>query len=117
MFAWRQVISLLVLRLRRTPRVDDTRLGHIFRAADGHFTIDTAANRRLLVRVARNPANHLGRDRFGVIWAAQLMPDGRQIWVQIWNNLITNGGVNSSPRSFNYMTGLSSIEAEEGNNE
>ena len=69
----RAVIARLLTWLRRTPRItiDESRLRHIFRVADGHFPIDTAANRRALLHVAGNPANRLGVDRFGVAWAAQ----------------------------------------------
>lgn len=83
--AGRVVIAKVLTWLRRTPRItiDENRLRHIFRVADGHFPIDTAANRRALLRVAGNPANRLGEDRFGVIWAAQTIPDGGQVWVQI----------------------------------
>jgi hypothetical protein len=67
--------------LRRSSRItiDERRLRHIFRNADGHFPEDTPANRRLILRVARNPANRLGEDRFGVIWAEQTLPDGSQV--------------------------------------
>lgn len=101
------LISSLSTGLRRAPRIDESKVGHIFRVADGHFPIETAANRRLLLRVADNPANRVGTDRFGVVWAAQAMQDGSQVWVQIWNGRIINGGRNLTPRSFNPMTGLS----------
>lgn len=104
----RRLIAALLSRHRRKAAIDESKANHIFRIADGHFPIDTAANRRLLLRVARNPGSHFGADRFGVIWAAQTMRDGRQVWVQIWHGRIVNGGINSIPRSFNPMTGLSS---------
>lgn len=103
----RRLIATLLVRSRRKATIDESKAGHIFRVADGHFPIDTGANRRLLLRVARDPGSHLGTDRFGVIWAAQTMQDGRQVWVQIWRGRIVNGGVNSMPRSFNPVTGLS----------
>lgn len=103
------MIARLPTRLRGTPRItiDESRLRHIFRIADGHFPIDTAANRRLLLRVAANPSNRLGEDRFGVIWAARTIPNGSQIWVQIRNDRIINGGINSRPRIFDFSAGLS----------
>lgn len=107
--AGRAAAFWLLMRLRQTPYVtiDERRTRHIFRAADGHFPDDTRANRRLLLRVAGNPANRLGRDQFGVIWAEQTMPDGRQVWVQIRNGKIINGGLNPKPRRFDFATGLS----------
>lgn len=109
------MIARLLTWLRRSPRItiDEGRLRHIFRVADGHFAIDTAANRRLLLRVAGNPANCLGEDRFGVVWAAQTVRNGSQIWVQIRNDRIINGGINPGPRRFNISTGLS-VGTDEG---
>jgi hypothetical protein len=100
-------ITALLTAVRRLPPIDESKIAHIFRAADGHLAADTLGNRRLLRRVAGDPANRLGEDRFGVVWAAQTMPDGSQVWVQIWNGRITNGGVNVAPRNFNFLTGLS----------
>lgn len=103
----RRLIAALLSRHRRKAAIDESRVSHIFRVADGHFPVDTAANRRLLLRVARDPGSHLGEDRFGVIRAAQTMQDGRQVWAQIRHGRIVNGGVNSTPRSFSPVTGMS----------
>jgi len=89
--------------------ISEGRLGHIFRDAEGHL-LDTPANRALLVDVANNRAARLGKDRFGNIWNAATREDGTQAWVQIRNGQIVNGGVNSTPRTFNPHTGLSSLE-------
>jgi filamentous hemagglutinin len=86
--------------------IDERRLAHIFRPADGHFPADTTEARRVLLRVANDPATWLGTDRFGTIWAAEMMPDGSQIWVQIRDGLITNGGVNTTHRVFDGLTAL-----------
>jgi hypothetical protein len=108
------VIAHFLTWFRRTPpiSIDESRLRHIFRAADGHFPTDTTANRRLLLFVAGNPANRLGEDRFGAVWAAQTMRDGSQVWVQIWNGRIINGGVNPVPRIFEFSTGLSAAREQ-----
>jgi len=110
--AVRGLIVSLLTSLRQTPRIDESKAEHIFRVADGHFPIDTIVNRRLLLRVAGDQANRLGADRFGVVWAARTMRDGSQVWVQIWDGRVVNGGVNSTPRTFNLMTGLSAEAAQ-----
>ena len=94
--------------LRRRITIDEGKVGHIFRSADGHFPTDTLAARRVLLRVANDPTKRLGVDRFKAVWAAETMPDGTQIWVQIRDGRITNDGVNRTPRVFNISTGLSS---------
>ncbi|ANO52658.1 RHS repeat-associated core domain-containing protein [Woeseia oceani] len=69
---------------------------HIFRNAPGHIA-DTAANRALLQRVASNPGNRVGHDRFGnTIWS-RYQSDGSQVWVQTRGGVIQNGGVNAPP--------------------
>jgi len=79
---------------------------HIFRDAPGHLA-DTPANRKLLQGVANDSRTTLGTDRFGNSWSARTRSDGSQVWVQTRNGVIQNGGVNSTPRSFNPQTGLS----------
>jgi hypothetical protein len=51
--------------------IDESRVGHIFRDADGHFRKDTDANRRLLIEVASRATNFLGADRAGNDWYAE----------------------------------------------
>jgi hypothetical protein len=81
-----------------TVSIDEARIGHIFRQADGHFEEDTAANRQNLIDVASRPSSLLGTDRFGNAWYAETLGDGRQVWVQVRGGRITNGGVNLTPR-------------------
>lgn len=102
------------IRAMRTRRItiDEARIAHIFRDADGHFPADTIAARQVLLRVANDAAKRLGVDRFGTIWAAETMPDGAQVWVQIRNDLITNGGVNTTHRVFDVLAGLSGRPAQ-----
>jgi len=72
--------------------------GHIFRDATGHLAEDTTANRALLQEAANNPANYLSTDANGVVTYRQTLPDGTQVWAEVYNGQITNGGVNSVPR-------------------
>ncbi len=84
-------------------------LSHIFRNATGHLLNDTPAHRQLLIDTALDPGNFLGNDKYGTEWYAKINSDGTQIWVQVRNGIIKNGGVNQTPKPFNPQTGLSKI--------
>ena len=73
--------------------IDEARLAHIFRQAEGRLTHDTPGNRRILEDVANDPASVVGTDRFGNAWAARQNFGGSQVWVQIRGDRITNGGI------------------------
>ncbi|MBS0267302.1 MAG: hypothetical protein JSS02_35585 [Planctomycetes bacterium] len=81
-------------------------LQHIFRNAPGHLP-DTPANRALLEGLSNDAGAVLGTDKFGNTWAARLNADGTQTWVQYRCDVIINGGLNPTPRTFNPQTGLS----------
>ena len=70
--------------------------GHIFRQARGHVS-DTPANRTLLQKAIK-PENFVSEtliDGGEVSLYEVMLPDGRQVWVQVRNGAeITNGGVN-----------------------
>ena len=78
--------------------IDESRIGHIFREAAGHFREDNLVYRRSLIDVASRPGNFVGTDRFGIDWFAEIKPDGTQVWVHVRGGKITNGGVNFTPR-------------------
>jgi len=61
-------------------------------------------SRQTLTEVANDPASVLGKGGFGSTWAAKILQDGTQVWVQIRNGRITNGGVNARPRVFELCT-------------
>jgi hypothetical protein len=82
------------------------RLRHMFRDEEGHFPVDTPANRRLIQETANDPRNYLGSDRFGNQWYAEILPDGRQIWTTVRNGEIIHAGINTTPQSYNLETGL-----------
>ncbi len=79
-------------------RIVENNAGHIFRDATGHLAEDTTANRALLQEAANNPANYVSTDANGVVTYRQTLPDGTQVWAEVYNGQITNGGVNSVPR-------------------
>jgi filamentous hemagglutinin len=86
--------------------IDESRIDHIFRQAEGHFGEDTSINRQTLIDVASRPPNLLGTDPFGNAWYAQTLADGRQVWVQVRDGRITNGGINLTPRTFHLFAPL-----------
>jgi hypothetical protein len=67
-----------------------------------------------LLSVASDPGNIVGTDRYSNVWSTRPLPDGRQVWVQIRRNRITNGGVNATPRFFDFGYGLTSALASGG---
>jgi N-acetylneuraminic acid mutarotase len=79
---------------------------HIFRNAPGHLP-DTPANRKLILDVASNRKNYYGKDMFGNEWYALRRSDGSQVWAQVRNGQIRNGGLNPTPRPWNPQTGFS----------
>ena len=86
--------------------IDETRVGHIFRDAKGHFREDTAVNRQILIDVANRAENFLGTDRFGNLWFSTTRPDGTQVWVHVRGDTITNGGLNARPQDLRRLGDL-----------
>ena len=76
------------------------------RDAAGHLAEDTPENRALLTETANDPANLLGQDQYGNDWYARTRTNGSQVWVRVRNGQITNGGVNSTPRTWDQQRGL-----------
>jgi hypothetical protein len=89
--------------------IDENRVGHIFREAEGHFTDDTPENRGALIFVASRPENLLGMDRFGNEWWAERQSDGTQIWAVVREGRIMNGGINTRLRRFNLSPAAPSL--------
>jgi filamentous hemagglutinin len=72
----------------------------MFRDAEGHFRQDSPVNRQALLEVASRPANLVGTDRFGNFWFAETRADGTQVWAQVREDMIVNGGLNHTPQDF-----------------
>jgi hypothetical protein len=93
---------------------NEAQVKHIFRQKTGHIS-DTPNNLQLLEDVANDPKNVLGPpDKHGVIWSARTLPDGTQVWVRTRNGVIMNGGINSTPKTYNPQSGLSSPQRPTG---
>lgn len=80
--------------------IDEDRVRHIFRDAEGHFVDDRSENREALISTASRPENFLGTDRFGNEWWVESRDDGTQVWAQVREGRIMNGGINTTPRNF-----------------
>lgn len=89
--------------------ISDNRAKKIFGTREGHV-IDTPSNRATMERVANNENAFIGSDKFNNQWYAENQADGRQVWVQVRNGAIWNGGVNETPRTYNPKTGLCPTE-------
>ncbi|HAA28925.1 MAG TPA: hypothetical protein DDW76_25150 [Cyanobacteria bacterium UBA11369] len=81
---------------------------HIFRNKPGHLSDDTPENRQLFVETVIEPNNYLGTDKYNTQWYAKTLTTGEQIWVQVRNGEIRNGGKNPLPKTWHPDTGLSS---------
>jgi len=78
---------------------------HIFRNKEGHM-LDTPSNRAILRNLVRNANNYLGKYARDNHWYAKVLKKGKQLWAWVRNNMIRDGGLNETPRSFNGRTGL-----------
>jgi hypothetical protein len=78
---------------------------HIFAERAGHLP-DTVANRALIFNTANDPACFLGKDKHSVSWYAKTLVNGSQVWVQVFNGVISDAGLNS-PHLWDPETGLS----------
>ena len=68
----------------------------------GEVYYDSAAH----YKYRQHAGNTLGADKYGVVWYAEMLPDGRQIWVEVRGNAIIEGGINQSPLVWNPESGL-----------
>lgn len=57
----------------------------------------------------------LGGDRHGNTWAAEILPDGSQAWVQYRGSQVINGGINKTPRTYDSERGLASLKPRGSN--
>jgi RHS repeat-associated protein len=70
---------------------------HIFRDAPGHLAEDTREN-RALIEGAVNQGNYVDTHEPGVSVYRETLPNGTQVWAEVYNGEITNGGLNATPR-------------------
>ena len=85
----------------------EAQIKHIFANREGHLT-DSPDNREKVVRVANNPDDYSGTDKYGNRWYSETEGGGEQIWVKTHNNNISDAGVNLIPREWDNETGFNS---------
>lgn len=85
---------------------NDSQIKHLSRKKEGHIA-DTPENRELLLRVCNDENNYLGTDRYRKRWYAQILPDGRRVWVCTRDGIIQNCGINDTARPWDPDEGLS----------
>ena len=86
--------------------ISENDLPHIFRNRSGHFAENTEANRKLLLDIASDPNNFLGQCERESLWYAKTQKNGTQVWAEVRNGRIRNGGFNETPKIYNPKTGL-----------
>ena len=86
--------------------IAESDLPHIFRNKPGHFGESTEVNRQILISIASDFANFLGKCERGSLWYAKTLENGIQIWAEVRNGQVRNGGFNSTPKIYNPKTGL-----------
>lgn len=75
-----------------TPEIDPGNESHIFRTDKGHVP-DTATN-RALIRKAAALGQVVKALQGGAVRRALVLPNGVEVWADVRNNIINNGGMN-----------------------
>ena len=60
----------------------------------------------MLEDTANNKKNYLGKDKYGNEWYQKNLENGKQVWVEVRNGKIIDGGLNNIPKEWNPFTGL-----------
>ena len=85
--------------------VDSSTLQHIFRDRSGHLP-DTSGNRQMIQPVANDSKNVHDTDKYGNTWHTETNQNGTQTWVRTRNGVVTNSGLNKTPRPYDPQIGL-----------
>lgn len=78
-------------------RIAEGSAEHIFRDAAGHLAEDTPENRALIEGAVKS-ANYVDTHEPGVSVYRENLPNGTQVWAEVYKGEITNAGVNQTPR-------------------
>jgi len=95
-----------VQRLNNRLTTNQNQLNHMFADRSGHFRHNTEVNRALITNTANNRNNFMGTDIHGNQIFAQTQANGTQVWARVRDGVITEAGINQTPRSFDSETGL-----------
>jgi RHS repeat-associated protein len=77
--------------------IAESSASHIFRDAAGHLVEDTPENRALIEGVVKS-GNYVESHEPGVDVYREVLPNGTQVWAEVYKGALTNGGVNLTPR-------------------
>jgi hypothetical protein len=86
------------------PTISQNAANHIFRNAPGHMSDDTPQNRQFLIDTVLDSQNYVGTDQWGNQWYTQTLSNGKQVWVEVRNGKIINGGINDIRWAWNPNT-------------
>ena len=90
-----------------------SQINHIYRKKEGHLLF-SENNIRLLSNLINNDKNIiLINSKNGNTWYAKIDDDGSQIWGKVYNNKLSNGGLNTIPRKLDIFTGLDNNQVKE----
>jgi len=79
-------------------KIFEKNVPHIFRDEPGHLPIDTPENRQLLESTASDMKNFIRKNQFGNSIFAKIRSNGQEVWVEVRDGYIRNGGINEIPR-------------------
>ena len=92
--------------LKTAIRFFDKNIRHIFRKALGHFWYDTLQNRKILLDTAADMKNFRTTDENGNHCFEKILSTGQQIWVEVRDQCIRNGGINDVVRNVDPIKGF-----------
>src|SRR5436190_1751152 len=98
---WMSVVLMAIATAACHPRyvpLDEKALPHIFRAAPGHYAVETAEARELVQTIVIEKY-FVGISADGNRVYARLLETGAQIWAYVRNGTIRDGGCNDVPWS------------------
>ena len=68
---------------------------------------DTQENQQLVSDLISHPENFLGKGPWREDWYARLLPDGRQLWAEVYDGHFQCAGIRHTPIAFDPYEGLS----------
>ncbi len=71
---------------------------------------DTPENQQLVSDLITHQEHWLGKGPWGEEWYARLLPDGRQVWAEVYGGKLQCAGIRRTPVPFDARTGLSTPE-------
>jgi len=81
---------------------------HMFRSDEGH-RLDTPEFRAEIMSTVKNVKNYHGSDIHDNDWYSEILFDGTQRWVSVYQGVIKNCGINDIFQKYNPITGLSKL--------